>query len=85
MIFADGRLTMEGRFHSSFIFPIYLLRKVVGCVQFFPSNLIQNFKEKEDKKVVGCVRKVVFFNFFFFLLIWFKISKKGKRETRGEG
>ena len=66
MIFADGRLTMEGGFHSSFIFPICLLRKVVGCVQFFfPSNLIQNFKEKEDKKVVGCVRKVVFFNFFF--------------------
>ena len=35
MIFADGRLTMEGGFHSSFIFPICLLRKVVGCIQFF--------------------------------------------------
>ena len=65
MIFADGRLMVEGGFHSSFIFSICLLRKVVGCVQFFPSNLIQNFKEREDKKVVGCVRKVVFFNFFF--------------------
>ena len=35
MIFADGRLMVEGGFHSSFIFSICLLRKVVGCVQFF--------------------------------------------------
>ena len=33
--FADGRWSVVGGFHSSFIFPICLLRKVVGCVQFF--------------------------------------------------
>ena len=48
--FADGRWSVVGGFHSSFIFPICLLRKVVGCVQFFFSSNLFRISEKGKRE-----------------------------------
>ena len=53
------------------------------CSIFFPSNLIQNFKEREDKKVVGCVRKVVFFNFCFPSNLVQNFKEREERDSGG--
>ena len=50
--FADGRWSVVGGFHSSFIFPVCLLRKVVGCVQFFFLLIYSEFQRKGREK--GC-------------------------------